>query len=939
MDLRRFLRAALVSGLTSVASAGFASDVPLYQPAPAWVTPAPLNAAAKPDANAPALVIFDMQHRIENGRLWSYSDNATRIVSPEALSEAATLALSWAPDKGDLVIHELSIQRGSERIDLLAKGQKFTVLRREQSLEQRELTGILTATLAVEGLQVGDILRLRSSTSEKDDALGGRVQDVAPILAAPAQVGFARIRVSWPTAAAVRWKLLANDVKAAPIDKGGYTELLLQLPAAKQIEMPNDAPGRYLHAPMLELATFADWADVSKTFAPLFATQGQIAPGTPLEAEVAAIRKAETSPIGRAQRALELVQDKIRYLAVGMDGGNYVPQKPARTWDVRYGDCKAKTVLLLAILRELGIDADAVLANVGMGDLVPDRLPSAAAFNHVFVRARIGGDTLWLDGTASGSRIGDIHDTPQVGYVLPISGGGAALVKVAPHANARPLIDLSVDADESASVDVPSVFAATAVVQGPLAAMMTMAKSRLGEKEQRDAVEQFLQGFMGEGQFVDTSIVPDPVAGTVTIKARGLRTTAWQTDDRRRKRQLTTLIDQIKFDPDRSKTSWAAIPVAVPAPGGLRYRLRLHLPEGGRGFALEGVADTKEQIAGYDIARKANLTGDILTLEERVDSTGGEIPVARIPVERDAVATAKARAPRLIAPADTRRRWNLTATDPAGATQIAAARAVLAKAIATADTDEVSGYQTRASLLGAIGDHPGALADLTRALAIAPTVELYLLRANQAYQMNDLASALADAEAARALDPSSVDAIGTVSRIKAERGDVAGAAALLDDRIARGGDMRNTYRGMKASMLADYGNPSDALALYDSMISEKPGSPSLLNGRCWTKGTHQMMLESALKDCTQAIELSDDSSAALDSRAMVWYRLGKYTEALADLDAVLGQSPAQAASLFMRSIVLKQVHRDAEATRDLALARRIAPTVDRQFARFGIKPS
>lgn len=922
-----------------MSSAGFASDVPLYQPAPAWVTPAPLTAVAKPDANAPALVIFDMQHRIENGRLWSYADNATRIVSPEALSEAATLALSWAPDKGDLIIHELSIQRGSERIDLLAKGQKFTVLRREQSLEQRELTGILTATLAVEGLQVGDILRLRSSTSEKDDALGGRVQDVTQILAAPAQVGFARIRVSWPTATAVRWKLLANDVKAAPVDKAGYTELLLQLPAVKQVEMPSDAPGRYLHPPLLELATFADWADVSKTVAPLFATKGEIAPGSPLALEVAAIRKAEASPIGRAQRALELVQDKIRYLAVGMDGGNYVPQKPARTWDVRYGDCKAKTLLLLAILRDLGIDADAVLANVGMGDLVPDRLPSAAAFNHVFVRAQIGGDTLWLDGTASGSRIGDIHDTPQVGYVLPISATGAALVKVATHANARPLIDLSIDADETASVDVPSVFTATAVVQGPPAAMMTMAKSRLGEKEQRDAVQGFFQAFVGEGQFVDASIVPDPVAGIVTIKARGLRTTAWQTDDRRRKRPLTILIDQVRFDPDRSKTSWAAIPVAVPAPGGLRYRLRLHLPEGGRGFALDGVADSKERIAGYDVVRKANLTGDIFTLEERIDSTGGEIPVARIPAERDAVATAKARAPRLVAPADTRRRWNLDATDPAGATQIAAARAVLAKSIATADTDEVSGYQSRAALLSAIGDHPGARADLTRALAIAPTVELYLRRANEAYQVNDLAATLADAEAARALDPSSVDAVGTVSRVKAERGDLVGAVALLDDRIGRGGEVRNTYRRMKASLVGDFGNPSEALALYDSLITEKPGSPDLLNGRCWTKGTRQVMLESALKDCTQAIELSSDSSAALDSRAMVWYRLGKYTEALADLDAVIAQSPSQAASLFMRSIVLKQLHRDADAKRDLALARRITPTIDGDFARFGIKPS
>ena len=228
---------------------------------------------------------------------------------------------------------------------------------------------------------------------------------------------------------------------------------------------------------------------------------------------------------------------------------------------------------------------------------------------------------------------------------------------------------------------------------------------------------------------------------------------------------------------------------------------------------------------------------------------------------------------------------------------------------------------------------------MTHALAITPTVELYIRRANEAYYLRDLASALADAESARALDPSSVDAVEQVSRLKAERGDVAGAIALLDDRIARGGEMHNIYRNIKAGILGDYGDPSEALALFDSLIAEKPGSPFLLNARCWTKATRQVMLDTALKDCTQAIELSSNTTASLDSRAMVWYRLGRYTEALTDLDAVLGQSPAQAESRFMRSVVLKRLHRDAEAATELALARRMAPTVDLQYARYGITPS
>ena len=887
--------------------------------------------------DTPVIVIFDMQQRIENGRLWSYIDQATRIASPEMLAQATTLAFPWAPDKGDLVIHELSIQRGAERIDVLAKGQKFTVLRREQSLEQRELTGVLTATMAVEGLQVGDILRLRASTTNKDDALGGRVQDVVPVLAAPVPVAVAHVRISWPTDAAPRWKLHAEGIKAVTARSGAYTELTLNLPAPKQPEIPADAPTRFRHPAILEVATFADWADVSKTFAPLYATDGTIAPGSPLQAEVDAIMKADASTSGRAERALELVQNKVRYLAVGMNGGNYVPQKPARTWEVRYGDCKAKTVLLLALLHAMKIEAEPVLAHVGLGDFVADRLPSAAAFNHVFVKATIDGETIWLDGTRFGSRMADLHDTPGVGYVLPVRAAGATPLKIETHANARPLIDLTVDADESVSTDIPSAFEATAIVQGQPAAYLTLAKGQLGAKEQREAVAQFLQGFIGEGQFSDASITPDTVTGAVTLKARGVTTTVWTTDDRRRKRSITALLNRIAFDPDRSKAIWTAIPVVVNEPTGMRYHLRLRLPDGGRGFTIDGTPDSKERIAGYDVLRTAKLAGDAVMLDERIDSVGGEIAASRIPAERDALTTATARAPRIVAPTDTRRRWDLAPGELAGGTQIKAVEAVFAAAIAS-DPDEITGYSSRASLRSGIGDRRGAIADLTHAIAIAASVDLYLQRAEEYNALNDTAAALADAESARALDPSSDVAIDRVSNLRAERGDLPGAVALLDQRIALGGSMRNTYRETKAGVLAEYGNVTEAIALYDSLIAEKPGSPSLMNERCWAKGTRSVMLDTALKDCTSAIELSTDTGEALDSRAMVWFRMGKYDEAMADLDATLAATPGRAESRFMRSIVLTRLKRTAEASKELAVSRRIDPSVERHYARYGIKP-
>ncbi|MEP9402338.1 DUF3857 domain-containing protein [Sphingomonas silueang] len=927
--------AGVASGVLAFAVPAWASDTPLYQPAPAWIAPAPTAPAADAE-NTPPLALLDLQHRIENGQLWSYVRQQTRIVSNEMLSQAATLTLPWAPDKGDLIVHSLAILRGGQRIDLLAKGQKFVVLRREQSLEQRELTGILTATMAVEGLEVGDTLDLAVSITARDGALGGRVQDVMALMAAPMRVGAGRARFSWPTAAAPRWKIFAEGVSAEPVRNGAYSELTIPLPLAKQKEMPEDAPTRYRRPPLIELATFADWGDVSRTFAPLYATEGVIASGTPLAAEVAAIQKADATPIGRAQRALEVVQDKIRYLAVGMDGGNYVPQKPQRTWDVRYGDCKAKTLLLLGMLRAMGIEAEAVLANVGQGDFVPERLPSAAAFNHVFVRAIIDGRSYWLDGTGSNARIADIGNTPGVGWVLPLRGGGAEPLRIETHADAVPIIDLTIDADESGAVDLPSALKLKAVVHGGLAGMLRAAKSQMGPDEQREALSNLLQQWVGEGQFADMTMTPDPTTGDVVVQANGVIGTQWQTEDRRRKRTLVGNFSSIDFAPDRSRPEWTRIPVAAPAPAGLRTRLRIRLPEGGRGMTLEGSPDAEVTAAGYVVKRTTRLADGVLTMDERVDHTGVEVPADRIAAERDAVARMKAMVPRLVAPADTPRRWTLTPAAMAGSSQVKAIRTTYARAIA-ADADEPSGYTSRAAFEGGIGEHRAALADLNAVIGKQPSVDLYLQRSFTQMTLGDLPAALADAEKARALDPSSFPAITRIAWVKAEMGDLPGAVALLDDRIALGGETRAGYRSEKASLLGEFGDPAEALKLYDTLIAEKPGSPGLLNGRCWVKGTRSVGLDTALKDCTGAIELSDNTLAALDSRAMVWFRKGRYEEAMADLDAVLAAAPDMTSSRYLRAAVLKAMKRDAEAASDLAAARRMSPRIDVQYARYGLK--
>ena len=409
--------------------------------------------AAQVGGDAPAIVLFDNQARLDGALATTYVDTATRAATPAMLAQMGNLSIPWMPDRGDLTIHRLEIVRDGKTIDLIAAGQKFTVLRREQQMEQNVLTGALTATLSVEGLQVGDVLRSSFSISQSDKALGARAMIVAMTPAAPFRAGFARSRLVWPRAQAAKWRGYAAGLATTERDVGDLHEVTVALPLPKAPDMPEDLPDRLRRLPIVEATNFADWADVSRTLAPLYATDGLIAPGSPLDREVAAIAAAESDPLRRAQRALELVQGKVRYLAVGMNGGALTPQPPARTWELRYGDCKAKTLLLLAMLHRLGVEAEPAVASVQMGAIVATRLPSAAAFDHILVRATIGGETLWLDGTGLGSRLEDIRDVPPLRHVLPLRTAGAVLEALPLRADPRPDRIVEVKWDQRAGVE------------------------------------------------------------------------------------------------------------------------------------------------------------------------------------------------------------------------------------------------------------------------------------------------------------------------------------------------------------------------------------------------------------------------------------------------------------------------------------------------------
>jgi transglutaminase-like putative cysteine protease len=422
-----------------------ASEEIRYAGPPDWVVRVPEPTESESPAGAP-IRVEHLDFQIHTGLNGEEIFNAwrVRILKPEGLA-AGNVTLAWYPDAGDATVHYLRILRDGKLIDVL-QSTKFEVLRREGSLETAMLNGQLTAALQVPGLQVGDALELAATIRRKDPTLGdhsfGFVQ-----LPAAGLPGAYRARVLWPETRKLVWRASSDVPPLKETRAGGNKEIVFDLRDPHAVIVANGAPARVNLRRLIEYSDFSSWREVSARVWPLFETASELPRDSPLREEIARIAASTKDPVQRAEAALRLVQDRIRYVYVGLNGGNMLPATIAETWSRRFGDCKAKTVLLMAMLRELGISAEPQLVHSLGGDGADERLPSPGMFDHVLVRADVGGATYFLDGTRIGDRSLSALPTPIYRWALPLRPGGADLESVAPVVPHVPLSITVIDMD------------------------------------------------------------------------------------------------------------------------------------------------------------------------------------------------------------------------------------------------------------------------------------------------------------------------------------------------------------------------------------------------------------------------------------------------------------------------------------------------------------
>jgi hypothetical protein len=600
---------------------GAAAEPPMHAIGPVPLVPEASAVPLDQVSDGLQYALIDTQTRIDSRERVTFRRMAVKALNERGVERAANIELRFDPSYQTLTLHTIQLRRDGRVIPKLA-GAKIEVLQREAGLESLIYDGTRTAHAFLSDVRVGDVVEYAYSLRGHNPVFGGRhfggfdLQYGIPVERLHA-------RLLWPSERPLHWKH-HNQAAGARITELGEQRAFtwdLRKVAARTVD--TDAPSWYDPYPSVQWSEFADWKAVNDWALPLYETRRR--PASALTAVIDRLTAQHPDPASRLVAALQFVQSEVRYLGIEVGPGSHAPNPPDVVLARRYGDCKDKTLLLLSLLRGLGIEAAPALVHTQMRHAIEAFQPSPGAFNHVLVRARLDGQTHWLDPTRSTQRGGlaqiaqsdfgrALVVAPDVRGLSPMAGEQARL-----H---RREVRATLDAREG--VGKPARYTVATTAHGAAAEALRASLSTQSREALQKQYLDFYARYFGAAEVVAPLVVEDDErANRLTLTEHYRLNEFWKRSDEKARVDGQIEVPDLSEYLRRPASLVRRAPLAIGHPARLDLVTEVQLPEA---WSIEPekslVEDTafrvSREVAWDERLRHITLTDHYETLADHV---------------------------------------------------------------------------------------------------------------------------------------------------------------------------------------------------------------------------------------------------------------------------------------------------------------------------------
>ncbi len=537
-------------------------------PAPTWVVPLVPDVTATPPAGQVAQGVYyllnDSQVRIDGADRVSYRHMASKALDARGVESIANLEIIYAPSFQRLTLHAINVRRGAQVIPKLNTAT-VRVLQRETDMEALIFDGSMTASVVLDDVRVGDVVEYAYSLRGHNPVFGSRqfgrfdLQWAVPIARVHA-------RLIWPRGRELQLRKLNNAPDPTVRESSSFREYLWDLHGVSGVRVENDAPEWFDPYRWVQWGEFNDWQSVARWAVPLYRLPDQ---GTPkVRGEVSRIAALHRDDSARLLETLRFVQREVRYLGVEVGVGSHAPSSPEAVLTRRFGDCKDKARLTVAMLRGLGIDAHPALVNTRVRRGIEQWQPSPGAFNHVLVRARLNGNDYWIDPTRTPQQ-GDLPHIVQAdfGAALVVDERSDALVGMAGERTRANQRDIRTVIDSREGLDKPAQYTVTTVARGAAAdSLRTTLAAKSRDDLQRMYVNFYARYYPGVEVAAPIEVVDDATANQLTMTEHYRLKSFWERSDKNKRLEASIDVPDLLDLMQRPSGQVRDSPLSLPHP-------------------------------------------------------------------------------------------------------------------------------------------------------------------------------------------------------------------------------------------------------------------------------------------------------------------------------------------------------------------------------------
>ena len=242
--------------------------------------------------------------------------------------------------------------------------------------------------------------------------------------------------ITYPADYPLRYRIVNSSVAPVKTSRDGKTCLHFQFDNLKEIKrseygLPLSevspkvyfAPSRFSY--YKTAGSLLSWHDLGVWEHSLFSDRGDLPEEA--KAKVRQLTAGCASDKEKVAAIYKFLGEHTRYVSIQLGIGGYQPMAASEVWRQGFGDCKALSNYMMALLAEAGIPSHCVAISTQQDKLLPD-FPNFQQMNHMILEVPLPTDTLWVECTNPQLPLGYVHDDISGHEALEISADGGRLV-------------------------------------------------------------------------------------------------------------------------------------------------------------------------------------------------------------------------------------------------------------------------------------------------------------------------------------------------------------------------------------------------------------------------------------------------------------------------------------------------------------------------------